>query len=96
MTFLRASLFALLLAACVGDTSISLADFDTSCTVDADCVAVQVGDICGCDCGNAAINKDGLAAYMAELDDKHKSCHTGVFCDCAVAIAKCTQGKCGL
>jgi hypothetical protein len=88
-------LAVLALAACAADTTIALTEFDTTCAKDQDCVNVQVGDICGCDCGNAAINTKDLAAYQAELANKGMHCNTKVFCDCAVpASPVCTQGRC--
>jgi hypothetical protein len=89
--------FAVLALAACADTTINLAELDTSCTTAQDCVVVQVGDICGCDCGNAAINTKDLATYQAELTDKGMHCTSKVFCDCAVpAPPVCTQGRCAL
>jgi hypothetical protein len=85
----------LVLAACSQDTSISISDFSTGCVKDADCVVVQVGNICGCDCGNAAINVGELNAYQAEAQAKQKNCHSGIACDCAgTSTAVCKQGQC--
>lgn len=93
----RASLLLplLMLAACAADTTISLAGFDKSCAEDADCAVVTSGDICGCNCGNDAINRAGLARYQAELQDKQMHCPgPGMACDCVFNAAGCTQGQC--
>ena len=41
--------FALLLPGC-GITTVSLSDYNTSCSVDTDCMAVAVGEVCRCAC----------------------------------------------
>jgi hypothetical protein len=86
------------LAACgSSDTSLGIAGFDTSCAQDTDCVAVQSGDLCGCDCGNAAINKVDLASYQIQAAAAQSHCGSAVMgCDCAYAPAVCTQGQCAL
>lgn len=93
---LRTSFFLLVLAfaGCLADTTISLSDFHTDCVHDEDCVVVQVGDICGCDCGNAAINVNGLPAYQQELATKGSHCSSKVFCGCTGTSAVCISGQC--
>jgi hypothetical protein len=94
---IRSSLILLALltsGACIFDTTMSVAGFDTSCVQDQDCAPVQEGDICGCDCGNAAINVKGAAMYQAELSDKASHCTRKVFCDCVSVSAVCVQGQC--
>jgi hypothetical protein len=91
---------SLLLLACLAlgacaDTSINLSDFDTSCAKDNDCVVVNVGDICGCHCGNAAINVSSEAAYDAEEQDKQAHCVNNDPCLCpANGSLACTKGVC--
>ena len=83
------------LAACAQDTTILLSDFDTSCAKDQDCIVVQTGNICGCDCGNSAINVKGSAAYQSEFDDKGTHCTAKTFCGCSdFPSAVCRQGQC--
>ena len=94
---LRASglLVVLMLAACAHGTTILLSDFDTSCVQDQDCAVVFVGEICGCDCGNAAIDVAGLAAYHDELAEKGMYCTAKVFCSCqGTPSAVCKAGQC--
>src|SRR5262245_17102942 len=89
------AVLALVLVACLTDTTINLSDFDTSCVQDQDCVTVQVGDICGCDCGNAAINAKDLLAYRAELAETGSHCTVKSFCECQGSpSAVCTAGRC--
>ena len=45
------------------DTEIAVTDYDTTCSVDADCVAVTIGDLCKCSCEAGAINKKDQASY---------------------------------
>jgi hypothetical protein len=95
MTY-RTFLFLLVptLAGC-NSTTISLSDFDTSCVHDQDCVVVTVGEICGCACGNAAINVKDLAAWQAEADAKGAHCDTKSKCECPVSgTATCVAGRC--
>jgi hypothetical protein len=84
----------LALGAC-DTTSVPLSDFDTSCKKDQDCIVVQVGDACGCGCGNAAINVDSQAEYNSVYADRRSHCLQVVDCDCAATLAPvCTQGQC--
>lgn len=59
---------ALFAAGC--SSTISAADYDQSCVVDADCAVVTEGDKCNldrCNCGNAAINASARADYEADV-----------------------------
>jgi hypothetical protein len=84
-------------------THISASDFDTSCAHDADCVLVEVGDTCQCECGesNAAINVNSLAAYNNLFAERKSHCASASFCDCIAGpldaggpSAVCEQGQC--
>jgi hypothetical protein len=49
-------------------TSISATDYDRSCSVDTDCVAILVGNMCPCgSCTKGAINKGALTRAEADL-----------------------------
>ena len=85
---------ALFAAACVGDTTLSIAGLDASCKVDKDCVAVDIGDACECLCGNAAINVADLPEYRLQLQEKQNSCISVAACDCIPAEAKCEKSQC--
>jgi hypothetical protein len=41
--------------------------YDTTCTTDTDCVSVSAGEICGCQCGGAAVSKAGFAQMQKDL-----------------------------
>lgn len=56
--------FAITAAGC--DTEITAEEFDTSCTADADCVVITVGDVCKCGCEAGAINKKDHETYKEE------------------------------
>src|SRR5690349_17078823 len=73
-SFLSALSLLTVLSACApADTTISLQGYDRSCSTAADCVVVQSGDICGCNCGNDAISRADLDKYNAELKEKEAS-----------------------
>src|SRR5262245_2005192 len=97
-TFLAGLTLTLALAACApADTTIPLQGYDRSCGTASDCVVVQSGDICGCDCGNDAINRADLDKYNAEFADKEGGCSEPVLaCPCVPVIPVCNQGKCAL
>ena len=78
-----------------GDTTISLQGYDRSCTTADDCVVVQSGDICGCNCGNDAISRADLDKYNAELKEKEANCADPVLaCPCDPLMPTCDQGAC--
>lgn len=85
----------LLVAAPAGCSDVILAsDFDQSCTADADCVTVLVGDICECGCESGAINKRDLEKYREERGDI--SCSTSCeFCP-EQDPAVCKAGVCSV
>jgi hypothetical protein len=71
-------------AACSGSGH-SLADYDTSCTVASDCVAVVVNPTGCCDCPSGAINKADVGmkhvarATRRELQKMGRSCVAAEF-----------------
>jgi hypothetical protein len=74
--------------------TISPVGYDTSCNVDADCVNVFFGDLCGnCLCPFASINVGGEAEYQAESAAKSVA-HTGIVCSCPASHAVCLGGTC--
>lgn len=71
---------------------VSADDFDRTCTVDTDCVAVFEGEICEeCQCPNAAVNRAELASYQAQFDE---TCASDAPCPCAGAGSTCVDGVC--
>jgi hypothetical protein len=88
--------FALLLPGC-GITTVSLSDYNTSCSVDTDCMAVAVGEVCGCACANAAINRSDSSRYLSDFSAARSHC-SGPECraDCAAPKLSCSAGTCKL
>lgn len=82
----------LLVVAC--GSTIDASSYDTSCAVDADCIAVQVGDICSCTCQLGAINQKEWGNYVAQrerIGQCRDAC--GV---CPHEVAYCSAGTCAL
>jgi hypothetical protein len=79
--------------------AISVANYDRACTVDADCVAVGVGDPCQpCDIlcpGNAAINASSLSQYRLDVAAS-PALGDGATCVCAPTTLSvcCNAGTC--
>lgn len=99
--------------ACCPDASdpaclISESNYDTSCTVDSDCVAtagmnpeyvVQFGNWCvsQCFCGGNAINRDSAAQYAQDVSRTPlgSGAIPALECGCAVSLGLCcSAGKC--
>lgn len=91
------ALVVVLLVAGCGNTTVSLTDYNTSCTADADCMAVTVGSVCGCSCGNAAINRTDAVRYHSDHTAARSHC-SGPEClaDCAAPKLSCSSGTCKL
>jgi hypothetical protein len=93
----------LALAACNSspDTTVELSNYDTACTVDADCRAVFVGDPCatGCQCLNAALNKGDYFREQSDLQAMTAICSKAPpACNeaCAVPVPTCNKGTCAV
>lgn len=92
-----ATLFATLsvLSACATDPELTIDGFDATCSEPEDCMAVLVGNVCGCACDYAAINvaeADAWADYDADLRD---DCVDPVDCSpCPDATVTCDSGTC--
>ncbi|MDQ3334434.1 MAG: hypothetical protein M4D80_04680 [Myxococcota bacterium] len=75
--------------------------FDQSCTYNSDCVAVYEGSACApCRCANAAIHRDALPKYRAEIG-AYWACYAPEDCgaDCQAVTgdaAICVANKCTL
>ena len=82
-------------------TLVLAASFDQSCTRDDECVAIYEGNACAaCRCANAAIHRDALPRYRAEIG-AYWSCHAPEECgaDCQLVTgdaAICVAGRCAL
>jgi hypothetical protein len=86
-------------AAGAGLPPILASNYDQSCSVDSDCVAIGVGDpcyVCEVACpGAAAINQTSLATYMADTARPVGS--PGVVCNCPLydpSSVCCSAGTC--
>lgn len=79
-------------AACDGVTVVDVTQYDQTCSVDADCVLVQDGDIC-CGCPDAAINKGDLPRYQDDLGTCEAVCDIGCV---ANPTPFCDAGKCAV
>ncbi len=77
--------------------TLSLADYDKSCSSEADCAAVFEGPVCGCACPNHAINVSELDRYNARQQELSQSCgRPTVACSCAGGSTVCAGGTCDL
>lgn len=84
------------LAAC-GSGSITDVGLSKSCSVDADCAPVYVGQACGtCTCPNAAIAAKELSRYEAEANAARQWCgpRPAIACDCIRFTVTCASGTC--
>jgi hypothetical protein len=94
MAFVGAALIAALplwVLAC-GDTNVDVTEYDQSCELGEDCIAVVDGDPC-CGCPNAAVNKSEAARYQEAVGECTELCD--IECGTAV-IVSCQEGKCTL
>jgi hypothetical protein len=93
-------IFGITLLALGCSTSISVADYDTSCEVDADCVPVAEGERCDirrCGCPSSAINRADEEQYredLAALVCADPFVDFGPECLCAELVAICDGGTC--
>jgi hypothetical protein len=88
---------ALSLVAC--GNSISADTYDQSCSSDADCRTVSVGDICGCSCEVGAINQNQTARHESDLGSVKRSCPDDIKSCKACDTPKpsyCNAGTCAL
>jgi hypothetical protein len=82
-----------------GSGIITLANYDTSCQRDDDCIAVKTGAVswcCGCD--NSAINTSDHAKYLADFAEAttpHQVCSAACV-TCSVETPACQSGTCAL
>src|SRR5688572_30459245 len=75
-----------------GDTNVDVTEYDQSCEVGEDCIAVVDGDPC-CGCPNAAVNKSEATRYQEAVGECSELCE--IECGQAV-IVSCQEGKCAL
>lgn len=96
-------LSALVVTAC--NTTIEAKDYKQTCSTDAECVPVFVGQFCNGRCGscaNAAINQSDVSRYTSDVNTISNSCiRVGppVLCasaPCRQPEAACVNGACAL
>ncbi len=64
----------LLLVGCSPTVTLKANDYDRTCSVDSDCVLVQVGEVCNsdgmvCSCNFGAVSKQGQEQHRADFED---------------------------
>lgn len=88
------------LAACRAD--IRAADYDQTCVVDTDCIAIEEGDVCqSCGAVSAAVNIAEGAQVTADRNARAEQClpweaiDSDCFCN-NVTVVGCVEGQCSL
>lgn len=83
------------LAACAS-TTMRTADYDQSCTRDADCVDVFEGNLCTMCCNINTINKQEEARYDRDLERARAACGKRIIqCHpCSGSPVACQRGRC--
>lgn len=78
----KAVLSILLLGMLVASCSLDMdaTDYDQSCTKADDCVAVLVGDVCGCGCELGAISKFEQSKYEQDRFERVRNCEIQAKC----------------
>jgi hypothetical protein len=78
------------------DTNMTTEGFDKTCTADADCTLVFIGNVCGCACTQDAIATGEGSRYSAEQEEKRKLCADILSCQpCPdTHMAMCSGGMC--
>lgn len=84
-----------LLALGCADTTMTTEGYDDSCDEAGDCVAVFVGDTCGCGCETEAIRADEYEAYQQEWADAQAQCTAVPDCaPCQDVVVECVDRRC--
>jgi hypothetical protein len=86
---------------CSSEThSIEASEFQRSCSVDSDCVAIYEGTIgcCGLGCPNAAVNQVGYSAYETAVSTRTPTCSPRPPCNYSRPVCRggvaCSNGTC--
>lgn len=83
-----------LAAACSGQSTLDLRNYDRACGNANDCVLVSIDACCPCD--EYAINKSAQAQYMADFTAAKNNC-SGASCpnvSCPAAVPGCLEDLC--
>lgn len=87
----------LFLLACSEPQPVDITEYDQTCTVDEDCTAVFVGDVCGCDCTRDGINVADAEAYNSVRDEIFLACDSDEVMECMACPEvqiSCDAGTC--
>ena len=89
--------FLFFLACSEPTTTLDIIEYDQTCTVDEDCTAVFVGDVCGCDCTRDGINVADAEAYNSVRDEIFLACDSDEVMECMTCPEvqpSCDAGTC--
>ena len=95
-----AALALLVLTGCT--RSILASDYDQTCAVDADCAAIEEGDVCyACGATSAAVSRGALDQVLDDRNERNDACvlWDDVEADCFCtgdSIVACESGRCTL
>ena len=80
------------------NTTLAISNYQTSCTAPSDCIAVFIGNVCGCHCANAAISNADSARYQSEYHSAQQGCQQGLGCgvECVNTTVACTSNVCAI
>jgi hypothetical protein len=84
---------------CAGSQTINVIDYNQSCSVDGDCVAIAAGDVCDGCCPNVSINKGDLATYRIDresIDCDYENWGYGYDCGDCQLEAFCNKSRCDI
>ena len=101
LRLLAVATVSLTLARCDCGGDIRAEDYDQSCDIDEDCVAVADGNKCDierCGCPFTGINAEELERFQRDLDQIPCARNPlgGVQCSCISVEAACDEGTCGV
>jgi hypothetical protein len=87
-----------LVPACAStNTVLDAEDYDQTCQMANDCVAVLVVDVCSCGCAYGAISSSDFQKFQADVDAAREACGDAIL-DCGQCMSAppvaCTSGTC--
>ncbi len=78
-----------------GDTIMSAAGYDRTCAANQDCDTVLEGNVCGCGCNYAALNKAAAAKFAVDSVAKRANCKEIFTCaPCPSVEVACVASAC--
>lgn len=97
-----AVLLAFALGACSPTITLRAEDYDRTCAVDADCVLVQVGEVCNsdgmvCGCNFGAVSEKGREQHRRDFEQTWCSVERKQCAPCPPGpVPYCDEGTCAL